>query len=452
MAKTTQKELEALGPQHDGSKLYEDGSLIGTVRAGAKGVAVYWAWRYGFEGKTKEITVGVWPRQSMPIIRKLRDGYASDLASGADPAVKKAASKATRAAESLESARQAQERLQVVKALSSRMTVQQLYNLWEAEDLAHAHKDKGLGVRQLMARNALPDLGALAAEDVARRHVDAVVSKLKRTGKQRLTVRVFSLIRQMFRWAVYKDILKADPTAAISKAKEFGKAPRRKRFLSELEIRQLVKVLPASKLPERTQVGLWLQLATCCRIGELMKAKWAEIDLEGRTWTIPSGNAKNKEELTVYLSDFAAERFATLRTLAEKSAFVMPSRDGKTAQDEKNITKLVASRQCGEDKKFKKRTPLVNALTLTGGKWTPHDLRRTGATLMGGLGVSSDVIERCLNHKEQNDMKATYQQYDQAREMRLAWAKLGERLTALVSEGTAAAVVPLAARRAKKSA
>ena len=32
------------------------------------------------------------------------------------------------------------------------------------------------------------------------------------------------------------------------------------------------------------------------------------------------------------------------------------------------------------------------------GAWTPHDLRRTGATLMQKLGVSLEMINRCQNH------------------------------------------------------
>jgi integrase len=48
-------------------------------------------------------------------------------------------------------------------------------------------------------------------------------------------------------------------------------------------------------------------------------------------------------------------------------------------------------------------------LLLTGGEWTPHDLRRTAATLMGELGVRPDVIERTLNHIEQNRMSRIYQ-------------------------------------------
>jgi hypothetical protein len=31
------------------------------------------------------------------------------------------------------------------------------------------------------------------------------------------------------------------------------------------------------------------------------------------------------------------------------------------------------------------------------GEWTPHDLRRTGATMMQVLGVMPEVIDRCQN-------------------------------------------------------
>ena len=73
---------------------------------------------------------------------------------------------------------------------------------------------------------------------------------------------------------------------------------------------------------------------------------------------------------------------------------------------------------------------------LTGGPWTPHDLRRTGATMMGELGVIGEVIERCLNHVEQNKLKRIYQRHELKAEKREAWRLLGERLQLLLSSET----------------
>jgi len=84
----------------------------------------------------------------------------------------------------------------------------------------------------------------------------------------------------------------------------------------------------------------------------------------------------------------------------------------------------------------KGRGKVSEALLLTGGPWTPHDLRRTGATMMGELGVMGEVIERCLNHVEQNKLKRIYQRHELKSEQREGWRRLGERLSLLCSSST----------------
>ena len=74
------------------------------------------------------------------------------------------------------------------------------------------------------------------------------------------------------------------------------------------------------------------------------------------------------------------------------------------------------------------RSAKAQALLLPGGKWTPHDLRRTGATIMTSLGVLPEVAERCLNHTEENKVKRTYQRHSYTKEMAEAWHVLGQYL------------------------
>jgi hypothetical protein len=64
---------------------------------------------------------------------------------------------------------------------------------------------------------------------------------------------------------------------------------------------------------------------------------------------------------------------------------------------------------------------------------------------MAELGLMPDVIERCLNHSEENKMKRIYQRAQYEEPMRNAWRVWGERLALL--DGKAANVVTLAARR-----
>ena len=66
--------------------------------------------------------------------------------------------------------------------------------------------------------------------------------------------------------------------------------------------------------------------------------------------------------------------------------------------------------------------------------WTPHDMRRTGATMMRkDLKLSRDVIILCQNHTIGTKIDKSYIQDDYADEKREAWCKLGDRLEAILS-------------------
>jgi hypothetical protein len=55
----------------------------------------------------------------------------------------------------------------------------------------------------------------------------------------------------------------------------------------------------------------------------------------------------------------------------------------------KSIAKQVKDRVRSEP--LSNRTKATGALLLSGGAWTPHDLRRTGATMMGDVSVIGRV-------------------------------------------------------------
>jgi len=180
------------------------------------------------------------------------------------------------------------------------------------------------------------------------------------------------------------------------------------------------------------------------------KAKWAHVDFGTAEWTIPKENSKNGIEHVVNLSAFALRQFAELRSEAEASAkklerevsdYVLPARMHQGHVCEKSLAKQIGDRQRKDKKPMSRRSSMTDSLTLPGGRWTPHDLRRTGATVMGNRGVRPDVIEKCLNHIDQNRIKRIYQRQTLRPEMREAWKLLGEHLEVLTT--TNRNVVPL---------
>jgi integrase len=283
----------------------------------------------------------------------------------------------------------------------------------------------------MLNKDILPILGHMAVEDVKKAHIAAVVLNVKERGTPRMAQLVFSTMRQMFRFAVEADLIETDPSASISKVRLVGRGAERDRVLTEAEVRQLFKALPTADLVKSTQLALLICLGTACRIGEALNASWADIDLKARTWRIPAANAKNSREHIIWLSDFVIQQFQELRALHPDSSWCFPARTGVGPVCNKSVAKQVGDRQRGEQAPMSRRSPNTVGLLLPGGKWTPHDLRRTAATVMVSLGVAPAVVERCLNHVEQNRMARIYQRHSYRPEMEQAWRLLGERLELL---------------------
>ncbi len=316
--------------------------------------------------------------------------------------------------------------------LNNRRTVRDLFEQWMRMEIIQ-RKDGGAEVRRMFEKDVLPLIGDRFAEDVRKGDVMTVIDALLERGVTIMAKSIFSMIRQMFNFAVERDYLDSNPTASINKAKVFGTDNERDRILSDEEIVDLSIKFTDANLLVTSQAALWIALATCCRIGEILSAEWKHVDLNKREWMIPAENSKNAKPHLIYLSDFAVEQFNKIQSINGTSQWCFPNRDKTGAVCPKSVTKQVTDRQkADQSKMISRRSQYFDALQLSGGYWTPHDLRRTGASLMVKLGVMPDVADRCMNHLEQNKVKRTYLRYDYAKEMREAWVTLGDYVYCLL--------------------
>ncbi|OHB32632.1 MAG: integrase [Desulfuromonadaceae bacterium GWC2_58_13] len=323
---------------------------------------------------------------------------------------------------------------------AARLTVQGLFEKWATVQLAK-RKDGGAEITRTFKKDVLPVLGSMYADEVRKGHIAEIVDTVLARGCNRLAKVILQHLRQMFGYAIYRDWLDADPTAKIRKADIGGKDVERDRVLSDDEIKLLASKMPDAGLLPTAEAAVWICLSICCRIGELLKARWEHVDFERKTWAIPAENSKNGIALEVALSDFALRQFQKIQTLNHSTPWLYPNRSKDGPVCVKTITKQLGDRQRGKKKTNGSKN--VDALFLPSGKWTPHDLRRTGATIMTILGIAPVVVERCLNHIEQNKVKRIYQRYSYAPEMRHAWELLGDRLEALTKGQSVAKVLPL---------
>lgn len=313
----------------------------------------------------------------------------------------------------------------------SRLTVLQLFDRWVRLGLSDRKDTKE--ICRMFNKDVLPAIGHLLVEDIRKAHIVQIINEIQARGVKRMVKLMLSQMRQMFRFAVDQDIIENDPTASIRKEKIGGRDTIRERFLTEAEIKQLAEMLPKSGISQYGQAAIWLMLLTCSRVGELLAAEWSHVDIEAGIWIIPAENAKNGKKHTIYLSAFALNQFKALATIQQSTKWIFPNSRGTGSVCNKTLAKQIGDRQ----QSIKNRKPMAgrskqtDALVLSGGKWTPHDLRRTGSTMMGSLYVRPDVIEKCLNHIEQNKIVRVYQHQTLIPEQKEAWRLLGERLEIL---------------------
>lgn len=473
-------ELKALTAADHGRRLTDGGSLKGKVYAARNGaVSVQFRFAYKFNGKFREVLVGTWPKSDIKTIRKDRDALRVKLQNGIDPVEQSQLARekeqfdreadhlrheAAREAELLKieadrqlAVHQQQLRLQALAEKKARMTVRSLFEQWQRLELKQ-RADKGSEAQRSFERDVFPLIGDLAAADVTKAHIQEIVDTIKSRATPAQTMvrtakKTLADMRQMFGFALDRDYMDSDPTSRVKKSR-IGADVERDRVLGEAEMILLFQKLPKSGLAITSQMALLIQLATAARIGEVLGASWNQVDLERGLLTLPE--TKNGKRHEIWLSAFAIRQLKTLHENTGKTKWLFPATQTKKGQLEladhvcvKTVTKQVGDRQRPGETPLSGRSKDIEALVLPGGKWTPHDLRRTAATMMAELGALPDVVEKCLNHTEVAKVKRIYQRAQYEGPMREAWTLLGDQLDLLqrIAHGNATNVVALQRNR-----
>lgn len=457
MVKITIKELEALSSTDHGRTLREDGNLIGKVLMHKQGLSVQFHYRFKWEGKYKDFACGTWPRTRLLHIRDARDSAKQQLKQGINPCAQKRAVKIQAHAKVVEVV--ATESL----ADTDCLTLGELFETWLRDGVARNNANAEL--RRSFSKDVLPPLANKPLNDVTEHDLRTILRKVIARNAPRRAISLFADITQMLSWAEKRQpwralLIDGNPAHLIDIDLLLPETyeEERSRILSHDELRELhqkctgmadvYSALPAGQkyggirpLKKETELTLWICLGTLCRIGELLAAEWRHVNLDSGEWFIPAKNVKgrrgNKQDHHIFLSPFSLHYFQVLYSLTGTTPWCFPDKDGTGPVFSKTVSKQVGDRQ----EMFKKRKPLSrrrhdNSLVLakgTNGAWTPHDLRRTGATMMQALGVNLDVIDRCQNHVLAGSrVRRHYLHHDYAREKAEAWARLGTQLESII--------------------
>lgn len=333
------------------------------------------------------------------------------------------------------------------RALEASQTVSELVERYIER---HASRKKSAAhIARRLRRDVSDIIGAVKLSELHRRDLQKCVDKVVDRGSPIGANRTFSAIRALIRWAVSRgdldhnlvDGMKRPTTDEEPRIRYLtADQPDADRGYPAHEIRTVWGALPKADMRESTRNTVRLCLVIGQRVGEVSGMTRDELDLGTKVWVIPGARTKNGEQHKVPLSDMAVdiikEQLAAVDALAkrkgrEPSPWVFPGPGARGPISGPAVARAVKRQEKREDKP----THIASVSICGVAPWTCHDLRRTMATHMEGMGISPFVIGCVLNHISATKATITssvYTQYDYMKEKREALDLWADRLAGLV--------------------
>jgi integrase len=285
---------------------------------------------------------------------------------------------------------------------------------YESEITGRGLKHPGVPRRHL-DNYLLPKLGRFLAADLTAADIARLLDGVKKRAPTSAND-LLRFTRRIFAFGVRRRVVPSNPAADFTPRFGAGGTERpRSRALSQDELTKLFEMIrKTDNFGGDNLLAIKLLLALCVRKGELLGARWAELDLEGVTdtgpvWHLPAARTKTGEGMDIPLVPPVVEWFEALQTLAAGSEFVFPKRRHGLRQRVPHL---------GIDTLNVALQRVSHGLA----HFTLHDLRRTARTHLAALGVRREVAERCLGHKLRG-VEGIYDRHDYFKERREALAQ-----------------------------
>ncbi|HBU8524473.1 TPA: tyrosine-type recombinase/integrase [Klebsiella aerogenes] len=373
-AKALEKDLTL----HDG-----DGLFLIVKTSGKK----LWCFRYQ-RPATKQRTMmglGAFPALSLADARGLRADYLALLANGIDPQVQ---------------AEVAEEQQQI--ALDSIFST--VAANWFQLKSKSVNPDYAKDIWRSLEKDVFPAIGEIPLQQIRARTLVEALEPIKARGALETVRRLVQRVNEIMIYAVNTGLIDANPASGIGMAFEKPKKQNMPTLRPE-ELPKLMRTLVMSNLSVPTRCLIEWQLLTLVRPSEASGARWAEIDLDAKLWTIPAERMKAKREHIVPLSIQALGILEVMKPISAHREHVFPSRN---------------------DPKKPMNSQTANAALKRigyGGKLVAHGLRSIASTAMNEEGFQADVIEAALAHVDKNEIRRAYNRstYIKQREKLMQW-------------------------------
>ncbi|MBY6243724.1 integrase arm-type DNA-binding domain-containing protein [Methylosinus sp. Sm6] len=359
-----------------------------------------WRFSYRFAGKQKTLALGVYPDMTLAEAREAHAEAKKTLTSGKDPCLSKKLdklAKVTANANTFDAI--AREFIDKKRAEGNSAAT------LERDERFYRYTGKAFGPRPIsdLENETLELLEFLRVRARAQNH--ETVAKLR------------TFIGGVFRYAIQTGRAKHDPTVGMRGALPRVKAKPMAAITDPKRLGDLLRAVDGYKGGVTTAPAINLLILTCSRPGMVFGARWAEIDLKERKWSLPASRMKARREHAIPLSPQAVTILTDMKRVSGHTNFVFPHISNSSKHMSEN-TMNQALRNLG----------------FSNEEVTGHGFRSTISSFLNETKqFSEDAIELCLAHLDKNTERRIYnrtQRWEERCEIMDYWGVLIDDLRA----------------------
>lgn len=367
-------------PQEKDFTLHDGDGLFLLIKTSGKKL---WRFRYQrpVSGSRTNLSLGSYPALTLAETRKIREQHLTVLVQGMDPQLQKE-----------------QRPIELDRIFST------VAANWFKMKSKSVTEDYAKDIWRSLDKDVFPAIGAIPVQEIKARTIIEALEPIKARGALETVRRLVQRINEIMIYAVNTGLIDANPASGVGMAFEKPKKQNMPTLRPE-ELPKLMRSMVMSNLSVATRCLIEWQLLTLVRPAEASGARWVEIDLDAKLWTIPAERMKAKREHIVPLSPQALDILEVMKPVSAHREHVFPSRNDPK-QPMNSQTANAALKRIGY-----------------GGKLVAHGLRSIASTAMNEAGLNPDAIEAALAHSDKNEVRRAYNRstYLEQRVELMAW-------------------------------
>ncbi|EJB8504853.1 DUF4102 domain-containing protein [Vibrio parahaemolyticus] len=238
-----------------------------------------------------------------------------------------------------------------------------------------------------------PYLAETPVKDITAPLVIELLKPIEAKGSLETVKRLSQRLNEVMNFATNYGLVQANPLTGIKAA---FKKPKKENMaaLKPAELPELMGAIANASIKRTTRCLLEWQLHTMTRPAEASGAKWCEVDIDEKVWTIPAERMKKRREHRIPLTEQAIELLDVMKPISGHREFIFPSdRDPKKPCNSQ--TANMALKRMG-----------------FAGRLVSHGLRSLASTTLNEQGFEADLIEAALAHVDDNQVRSAYNRTD----------------------------------------